>query len=172
MGESNRRINSHSFEDKLEVADEAALKVEEYFVNKGINVRNVEGVKYYQSQDVDFIMDLGGKKKKKFELKADTYYMKNFYIEVISNKDKNTTGCFLYTKSDYILYYYVNHGKCFIIPTKEFQEWFNKNIDRFEEPRSKVFTPVGNDGEGYFSEGRLVPVNVMVEELKLKSITI
>lgn len=170
MGDT-RKVSHHSFEDKVEISDKAAVKIEEYFIKKGIEVRNVESVKYYQNKDVDFIMSKNGVKKK-FELKADTYFMENFYIEVISNTSKNTEGCFLYTESDYILYYYVNHGVCFIIPTKEFQEWFKENMDRFKEPRSRVFTPVGDEGEGYYSVGRLVPIDDMVSELNLKSIKV
>lgn len=163
------RVSRHTFEDKNKIADEYSIKVKEYFKRKGIKVVDLEGNKLYQKKDVDFILKKGSKRMK-VELKSDTYIPRNFYIETVSNVGKNTKGCFLYTESDFILYGFVNHGIFYMIPTVKFQEWFSKNEHRFSEPNTKVFTPAGEDG--YYSKGKLVPVEILVEELGMKKYTI
>lgn len=157
--------NVHTFSDKNKIAEEFSVEIKEYFTSKGVEVVDMEDHAIYRGKDVDFIIKKNGKRKK-VELKADTYYPRNFYIEVVSNTTKGTPGCFLYTESDYILYAFINHGVFYMIPTIEFQEWFKENEDRFPEPKSKIFTPAGTGG--YYSLGKLVPVKTMVSELNLK----
>lgn len=162
-------VSVHTFEDKNKIADEFSVKIKYYFKSKGVEVIDLESHPFYRKKDIDFIIKKDNKKKK-VELKADTYYPNNFYIETISNTTKNTTGCFLYTESDFILYAFINHNIFYMIPTDKFQDWFKDNTERFPKPKNKIFTPVG--GGGYYSEGRLVPVSVMVEELNLKPFTL
>lgn len=164
------RVSVHTFEAKNKIADDYSEVVKEYFKNKGIKVIDLEGNKLYQKKDIDFILKKGSKRMK-VELKSDTYIPRNFYIETVSNVGKDTEGCFLYTESDYILYGFINHGIFYMIPTVKFQAWFNENEHRFSEPNTKVFTPAGKDG-GYYSKGKLVPVDIMVEELGMKKYTI
>jgi len=165
----NIKTNVHTFKDKNKVADEFSIKIKDYFTDKGVDVISVENNRLYQQKDIDFIIRKGGVRKT-VELKADTYYPRNFYIETVSNESKNTKGCFLYTESNYILYAFINYNIFYMIPTKKFQEWFTENEERFSEPRSKIFTPAGNGG--YYSRGKLVPVEVMVNELGLKKYNI
>lgn len=158
-------IHSHDFNKKLKLADRACLEVTEYLENKGFSVENVENDSYFQKIDVDILITKNGKTHK-VEIKGDSYYPRNFYIEEISNINKNTPGCLLYTESDFIFYYYVNHKELYIIDTKAFQQWYkeNKDVGKLQEIKSKVVTPVGK-GKYYESYGRTLNVNILLEDL-------
>lgn len=161
------KLREHTFHDKNQVAKEFSGRLIRYMEEDlGITVRDVENVRHFQSKDIDFILEKNGVKKT-LELKADTYAPNNFYIETVSNANKGTLGCMLYTEADYVLYAFINHNVYYLIHTKKFQEWFKKNRERFKEPNTLPFTPVGDSG--YVSKAKLVPVKIMERELKLKA---
>ena len=162
-------VTMHGFKDKLKLADKACIEVTKCLESIGYKVINVEGDKEYQKKDIDILIEKSGIKLSG-EIKGDSYYPRNFYIEEISNVGKNTPGCLLYTESDYIFYYYIKYKELYIINTKEFQEWYSENKDsgKLKEISSKVVTPVG--GGYYESYGRTLNINILMRDLDEKSI--
>lgn len=157
--------------ETMEVASVASAEIEAYLRSKKetVNVINVENDKQYQKKDIDLIwrVNVNGKERDVYiEIKGDRYsHTGNFFIETISNREKNTPGCFMYTEADYIFYYFMDTKELNIMPVKKSRDWFIKNIDRFSE--KFLSTKVGN-GAFYTSAGRLVPKEIMKKELGIK----
>jgi hypothetical protein len=155
----------------LEVSKIASKAVEEYLKNlkETVSVINVEDDKRFQKQDVDllWVYILNNKEYfKKIEVKGDRYsHTGNFFIETMSNIERNNPGCFMYTEADFIYYYFIDTKEVNIIPVKRWREWFISNKERFT--RKKLSTAVGN-GARYTSEGRLVPKVLMRKEVGIK----
>lgn len=109
------------------------------------------------AKDMDFLRTF------KVEVKTDRYFNTgNYFFETISNKNKGTLGCFLYTKADYIYYYFIDVKELHIIPVKVTRKWFLKNIDRFPK---KWTSTRGAEDILYSSEGRIVPRAIVMNEL-------
>lgn len=156
---------SYSMSDASSVAKIAFSDISRYLQTLPItrNVVNVEDDVYYRSVDVDLLWNCSDGKTISIEIKGDRWYKTgNYFFETISNKSKNTPGCFLYTKADFIYYYFVNEKELHILPMPATREWFIKNIDMFHEKATS--TPVGS---GYYiTVGRLVPRKKVKDEVE------
>lgn len=167
----NLGINQYEMKPMLDIAKQASDDIEKYLKQKPetIAVINVEDDKHFQKKDIDLLWvykNNGKEYMKRIEIKGDRYsHTGNFFIETISNKEKNTPGCFLYTEADYIFYYFVETKELNVMNVEKSRDWFIKNIERFEE--KFLSTKVGNIGH-YTSAGRLVPKDVMRNEAGVK----
>jgi hypothetical protein len=81
----------------------------------------------------------------------------------VSNESKGTPGCFLYTKAEWLFYYFLEIGKLYCLPMDKVRPWFIQNLARFKEQRTS--TPTGS-GEGYVTIGRLVPITAVLAEVE------
>jgi hypothetical protein len=132
-----------------------------------IRVINVESDEKYREQDIDiiWIRSEGSDIHETFiEVKTD-YQEKtgNYFLETISNDNKNTLGCFLYTEANYVYYYFINIKELHILPMPSSKEWFLNHMDEFRE----MATSTSSNGTIlYRTIGRLVPKNVMQKELE------
>src|SRR5512139_2731309 len=145
------------------VAKQAASDVEAWLRNKPetIDVINVEDDPYYREKDIDLIYKYRNKDDVEvattIEIKGDRWHRTgNYFLETVSNDQKNTPGCFMYSEADYFFYYFVEIRELHIIPMLPAREWFTVNIESFTE--KKTMTPLPN-GEHYNTVGRLVPRN-------------
>lgn len=121
---------------------------------------------YFQMLDIDIYVEPQGGGGQYIEVKADSHTTRNgrlnAYIEVMSNVEKGTLGCMLTTQADLIYYYYVREGWVLLIDVKRLQEWMPRNLHRFESK----FIKTGSYGKAiYTSEGKPVPVDVLVKEV-------
>lgn len=162
-------MNQYGFAPMLKIGKIAVKEVEKYLksLKETIEVINVEDDKEYQKKDIDLIwryMANGRKYEQKIEVKGDRYHHTgNIFIETVSNRERNNPGCFMYSEADYIFYYFVETRELYIIPLAETREWLKQNIHRFEE--KFLSTKVGNYTY-YTSAGRLVPRNILRDEVK------
>lgn len=167
----------YEMNEVMNVAKQASYEIEKYLrsLECTIDVTNVEDDTAYREKDIDLIWKLldnsGNKIEITIEIKGDRWEKTgNYFFETISNKDKNTPGCFIYTEAIYIYYYFVNTKELHRIPVEKTRKWFLENIDKFKEKETS--TPVGND-QYYITVGRLVPRKVVKEaipEIKVKSL--
>jgi hypothetical protein len=126
-----------------------------------LNVENVEGDPDCQARDVDLLWATGPRDYT-IEIKADRWHATgNFFFETLSNKSKNTPGCFLYTQADFLFYYFVEPRRLYILPMPRTRAWFLQQAGRFEE--RETTTPAG--AGGYTTVGRLVPVEIVLKEV-------
>lgn len=131
-----------------------------------VAVHSVEDDPAYQPHDVDLLWTIvGGNGRLRtipLEVKGDRYHNTgNFFLETVSNANKQTAGCFLYTKAHWLFYVFVEVGDLYCIPMNLARPWFAENSDRFREARTS--TPVGDDS--YVTVGRLVPITTLCEEI-------
>lgn len=169
----------YSFNERMKTAKEASSDIEKYLRcnNKTSDVINVENDKKYQKLDVDLLYrysDSNGHQKEcSIEIKGDKKDgTGNFFLEEESNCTKHTLGCILATRSTFLFYYFVNTGNLYIFRTKQLQQWFVKNKNRFELKQKTGTT--SNDGKKvlYMSSGRTVPIKTLVNEIPVKFINI
>ncbi len=163
-------MNIYDFNTVNNIADIGSDIIEKWLKRSPstVDIVNVEKNPYYQRKDVDFVWDYihktKGKLQKLIELKVDRYaHTGNFFFETISNAEKNTPGCFMYTESDYLFYYFITKEKeqLYILDMKEVRPWFIANKHRFKEKWLK--TKVKADTY-YSSCGNTVPIQVVVKE--------
>ena len=98
------------------------------------------------------------------EIKGDRHHRTgNFFFETVSNESKGTTGCFLYTRAEWLFYYFVEVQTLYCLPMYSVRPWFEENMDRFRERRTS--TPVAEGQEHYVTVGRLVPIQTVLAEV-------
>ncbi len=120
-----------------------------------VHIKNVEDDEEYRHKDIDLIWTRefkGVRKQVLIEIKVDNYYETgNYFFETLSNVEKNTPGCFMYSEADYFFYYFM-HREIHVIDLAAARAWFVQNINHF--PRKRTTTPVGQGF--YHTEGCLV----------------
>ncbi len=129
-------------------------------------ILDVQEDETYRKQDVDLILWVNKNRKiekKLIEVKGDRYYHTgNYFFEIISNKSKQTPGCFLYTSCDYLFYYFIEKQELHILTMPEVRRWFLDNQNHFKI--SETSTPFARGGH-YITVGRLVPRHFVREEI-------
>lgn len=156
-------MKKHSMRSASKVAQQATNDITKFLKNQSatISIQNVEMDRRYQLKDIDLIWTYqknGKRITRTIEIKGDRYHRTgNYFFETISNLNKQSLGCFLYTEADYIFYYFVQTQQLHILPTKRVRAWFLKYIHHFREQATS--TPVGN-GEAYITIGRLVSIQM------------
>lgn len=158
-------MNTYSFERSSEVGRDAVSDVVEFLSNspKIEEIKNVEHDKEYQKIDVDLVLKYKHKENVLVEVKGDTYHKTgNFFFETISNKEKDSPGCFMYSEADWFFYYFITPQILYTLPLEETREWFKNNIDDFETKTLRTSV-----GDGYYeSEGKLVPIFKVMENIE------
>lgn len=152
-----------------EVAKTAASDITHFlrdYWKHTVTVHNVEDDPAYQQYDIDLLWTVEQNGRLHIipvEIKGDRYHKTgNFFFETVSNESRNTPGCFLYTKAEWLFYYFVEVGLLYCLPMDKVRPWFAQHTGRFEERRTS--TPVKN-GESYVTIGRLVPIQTVLEEV-------
>ncbi len=152
-----------------EVAKTAALDITRFLETHWsitVAVHNVEDDPAYQQHDVDLLWTVAEKDRLRVipvEIKGDRYHQTgNFFFETVSNESRGTPGCFLYTRAEWLFYYFVENGRLFCLPMEKTRAWFAEKWQQFEERRTS--TPV-KEGEVYVTIGRLVPIDVVLAEV-------
>ena len=136
--------------------------------NITIEALDVQDNERYREMDVDIIWTRknGHSRPQKvlIEVKGDRHYASgNYFFETVSNKSKETPGCFVYSRCDYLYYYFVDKKILHILKMSKIRPWFLNSMERF--PNREAATPIG-DGKHYITEGRLIPRIRVLEELK------
>jgi hypothetical protein len=128
-----------------------------------IDILNVENDQSYQKKDIDLIWTFSNNKmsiQKSVEIKSDNYFSTgNYFFETISNKSKNTPGCFMYSEADLLFYYFLGY-ELHIMNLPKVREWFIKNRGQFKVRT----TSTSVNGSRYYTEGSLVKRQRLVDE--------
>lgn len=161
--------NAYSMNETMTVGKKGSIEIEKFLTKRPetVAVINVENDRRFQLCDIDLLWVYRYKKQfiiKAVEIKADRYsHTGNYFIETVSNKNKGSPGCFLYTEAHYLFYYFIDIRELNIIPMPDGKEWFEKNKHRFQEKH--LATTIG-DKKAYGSSGMLVPKSIMNKEVK------
>ena len=162
------RLKQHSVRYTTSVARRAAIEVTDFLLHawpQTVAVHNVEEDPAYQEHDVDLLWTVLERDRLRtipVEIKGDRYHNTgNFFFETVSNEGKGTTGCFLYTRAEWLFYLFVEIGHLYCLPMSVVRPWFIGRIEQFREQRTS--TPVGD--ESYVTVGRLVPIETVLRDM-------
>lgn len=150
----------NSFHYQNKIASQAALEITQFLVNRNkvIDVFNTEENKRFQKYGSDLLCSKHDKDKivtNSIEIKGDTHsYSPNYFIEVIGNDVKGTPGGMIYTKADYVFYYFINIKELHVIDRVSLQEWIKNNGQALEY--RDVRTVDNNNNFLYNTVGALV----------------
>lgn len=172
-------LNSYGFV-KQNVFTQKGTKDIVNWLSANYFVIDVQKEKEYQKKDIDLItVDKHNiHHVTTLEIKCDSYYKTgNYFAETISNKQKYEAthgtegrGCWTYTESDYILYYFPDAKELHIIPTSKAQEWTKAHIDTLPV---KHLATQGDDGNKlYDSEGVLIKREQLKKEIGVEVVII
>lgn len=128
------------------------------YVLKYPEVINTESNRAIQKKDIDLIAlmeDEHSVRGATVEVKTDRYKTGNLFFETISNIQKRTPGCLMYSEADWLHYFFTEYKHLYVMDMKLFREWMLRNRHRYK-PR---ITSTG-DGSGrfYTSEGIPIPL--------------
>ncbi|MCB8942439.1 MAG: hypothetical protein H6658_01560 [Ardenticatenaceae bacterium] len=163
-------LKQHNITSTTAIAHRAAADVTQFLQTvwpQTVAVHNVEEEAAYQLHDVDLLWTVLEKERLRVipvEVKGDRYHRTgNFFFETISNEGKGTPGCFLYTKAEWLFYYFLEIGKLYCLHMEKVRPWFLANMHRFKEQRTSTPT---RSGSSYVTIGRLVPITTVLAEVE------
>ncbi|MGQ0504921.1 MAG: hypothetical protein ACT4TC_06335 [Myxococcaceae bacterium] len=79
----------------------------------------------FQHRGVDLLWELPDGDVKGVEVKADRQgRRRNYFFELVSNLEKDTPGCFLYSTADVLVYTFLVEGEIHHLPLIATREWF------------------------------------------------
>lgn len=167
----SQTLKEHGISYTSSIARRAAADVTHFLETTWpgtVAVHNVEEHPAYQVHDVDllwsFVNGDGELRVIPVEIKGDRYHRTgNFFFETVSNEGKGTAGCFLYTRAEWLFYYFVEIGRLYCLPMYSVRPWFEANLYQFKERRTS--TPVANGRKRYITVGRLVPIKMVLREV-------
>lgn len=163
--QNNGNKKQYTMKETMKVAEEGIKDIQSFLTSfpSSLSVINVEKHPAFQKKDIDLLwvyLSNGNEVMKRIEAKIDRYTTGNFFFETVSNEQKGTPGCFLYTEADYLFYYFLEWKALYVLPVPEVRNWFLQNIERFKE--KSLSTKVSNSF--YTSKGRLVPIQTLLDE--------
>lgn len=167
------KLNTYDFYSKDAQTQKGTKDIVDYFSNWYFII-DVQDEEEYQKKDIDLIVldkqDIHDVHT--VEIKCDSYGKKssNYFAETISNKNKNTLGCWLITESDYIAYYFPDLRELHMIKTKSAQEWTKEHLE--ELPKRQLSTGDGHGNVYYKSEGVLINRQVLIDAIGISILKI
>lgn len=161
-------MESYNIDETFNIGKNGVNIIKSYLEHlEGISIAlDVQDIREYQLKDIDLLVLTKNNKRISIEVKTDRYYNTgNFFFETISNKQKNTPGCFMYTEADYIFYYYTGVNIVYMIPVNESRRWFISNINSFRIRETST-------DDVYITVGRLVPRNEIMKNIDIQVINL
>ena len=118
-------------------------------------IHDVQADPRFQARGVDLLWATRGEVLG-VEVKGDRHGARRgtYFFEVISNLEKNTPGCFLYSAAHLLVFVFLQRLEVHVLPLAATRSWFLTHAARY--PLRHTTTRLGADG--YTSVGALVPV--------------
>ncbi|WP_233582967.1 hypothetical protein [Corallococcus sp. CA053C] len=126
----------------------------------GSRVHDVQLDPRFQHRGVDLLWELPTGEVRGIEVKGDrNATRRRYFFELVSNLEKDTPGCFLYSGADLMVYVFLTQGELHVLPLPQVREWF---LPRAKEYALKhAFTQTG--AIRYTTVGAVVPVRDVAE---------
>ena len=129
------------------------------FLERSARIHDVQDDPRFQHRGVDLLWDVPGEGGQDrvlgVEVKGDRHGRRgNYFLELISNVEKDTPGCFLYSTADLVLYAFVREREVHQLPLPALREWFLPQAKRFPTARARTRAGTAH----YTTVGALVPV--------------
>jgi hypothetical protein len=128
---------------------------------QGSRVHDVQEDPRFQHRGVDLLWEREAEVVG-VEVKGDRHGRRgNYFFELVSNLEKDTPGCFLYSEAKWLAYVFLRERELHLLPLHETRAWFLANKATF--PLRHTRTQVGK--EGYTTVGALVPVREVLSQV-------
>ncbi|MBU8894321.1 hypothetical protein DRW03_11690 [Corallococcus sp. H22C18031201] len=126
----------------------------------GSRVHDVQLDPRFQHRGVDLLWELPTGEVRGIEVKGDrNANRRRYFFELVSNLEKDTPGCFLYSGADLMVYVFLTQGVLHALPLRAVREWF---LPRAKDYALKhAFTQTG--AIRYTTVGAVVPVRDVAE---------
>jgi hypothetical protein len=109
-------------------ADRAVGLAREFLHHRvaGSLVHDVQGDPRFQHRGVDVLWDHGNGTVLGVEIKGDRQGKRrgNYFFELISNAEKDSPGCFLYSTADLLIYVLLDAREVHCLELKAVRDWF------------------------------------------------
>jgi len=108
----------------------------DFFNNSNFEVIDVSENSKYFNADIDLFV-IKDNEKIAIEVKIDTWIWitNNFFLEIISNEEKTTKGCFLKSKADIRIYFDAKNNIMYMFPLNHTRKWFFNLRENFVNKR-------------------------------------
>jgi hypothetical protein len=147
---------SFSMRGVMAAADRAVQHARTWLLESepGSRVHDVQEDPRFQHRGVDLLWELPTGEVRGIEVKGDRRpRRRNYFFELISNLEKDTPGCFLYSGADLLVYVFLGQGELHVMPMKDVREWFLPRAKAYE--LKHTFTQTG--AIKYTTVGAIVP---------------
>ena len=142
----------------LGAADRAVALTREVLQNEapGSYVHDVQDDPRFQHRGVDLLWERAGVPVLGIEVKGDRqgHRRGTYFFELVSNAEKNTPGCFLYSVADLLVYVMLDVQHVHVLQLKQVREWF---VPRAKEYPLKT-TKTRTGARLYTTVGASVPI--------------
>ncbi len=148
---------SYSMSGVQGAADRAVAVARRYLqaMHAGSRVHDVQRDPRFQHRGVDLLWERPGAEVQGVEVKGDRQWRRrNYFFELVSNFEKNTPGCFLYSTADLLLYVFLEPRELHHLPMPATRDWFLPRARAF--PLKTTQTRIGP--RFYTTIGAAVPV--------------
>lgn len=145
-------------------ADRAVLLARDFLAaqDSTSRVHDVQVDPRFQHRGVDLLWERSDGRVQGIEVKGDRNGRRgNYFFELISNVEKDTPGCFLYTTADVYLYAFLDTREVHALPMPVARDWFVPRAKRF--PLKHVKTKTG--AFTYTTVGAIVPCRQLLADV-------
>jgi len=129
----------------------------------GSQVHDVQEDPRFQHHGVDLLWERPGADVLGVEVKGDRQGGRRgtYFLELVSNAEKDTPGCFLYSRADLLAYVFLDRRELHLLPLPAAREWFLARAREF--PLRHARTRVGP--VQYTTVGAAVPSRRLLFEV-------
>lgn len=126
-------------------------------------LHDVQADPRFQARGVDLVWERSGGRLLGVEVKGDRQAGRRgtYFFELVSNLERDTPGCFLYSQADVLLYVFLQTLEVHHLPVPETRAWFLAHAARY--PLRHARTRVG--AQAYTTVGAVVPVRDVLREV-------
>jgi hypothetical protein len=127
----------------------------------GSLVHDVQNDPRFQHRGVDLLWDRPGEGVLGVEVKGDRQGGRrgNYFFELISNAEKDSPGCFLYSTADLLVYVFLDKRETHVLTLEVVREWFVPRAKNY--PLKTTRTRTG--AQLYTTVGAIVPIREVRE---------
>jgi hypothetical protein len=145
-------------------ADRAVLLAREHLLglDPASRLHDVSLDPRFQHRGVDLLWERADGAITGVEVKGDRQGQRgNFFFELVSNLEKDTPGCFLYSLADLLVYVFLERREVHCLPLAATREWFLARAKDFELKSTRTRT----GALLYTTVGAIVPVSRVHREV-------
>src|SRR5262249_57481190 len=145
-------------------ADRAVQLARSYlqFQDSTGQVHDVQDDPRFEQRGVDLLWERADAPVLGVEVKGDRQANRgNYFFELISNLERESPGCFLYSSADLLLYVFLSPRELHHLPMNATREWFLARAKSFELRTTR--TRVGHSS--YTTVGALVPIKDLLPQV-------